>query len=234
MAIAKFSDIIGDLSGRVSGAVIARNLHATYARPFRTSTNPDSISQAAHRSKYSRIATAWSALTQLQRSAYDAYAADTANYVTNRLGDDVPLSGWQWFFRTSQNRILCSLAPTNAPPTEAVPTATTITLLKCWLTTGNVNHAQIWFTPGFFTNYYAIISSSFSPTIAALVKNTGFRTTRVYPPFAGLSIGLTTNVVNLFGNLILNSTFHCRIAAAWPSGLRGPFAQASIPVTSEP
>ena len=233
MAIAKFSDIIGDASGRIAGAVIARNVHATYLRPYRPSTNPSSLSQSLRRSKYSQIAAAWSALSSVQRAAFDTYAADSDNFVTNRLGDDVPLSGWQWFQRTSQNRILCSLAPTNSPPSEAVPTATTITLLKCWITAGPVNHAQIWFTNGFFTNYYAIISCCFSPGPGASVKNSGFRLTRVYAPFTGLSIGLTSPVVAIFGNLILNSTFHCRISAAWPSGLRGPFAQASIPVTYE-
>jgi len=222
MAIVKFADIVGDASGRIGAVTIARNIHATYVRPYRPSTNPQSLSQNSHRSKYSQISTAWSALSQLQRNAYNTWAADPDNYVTNRLGLEVPLSGWQVFLRQSENRLLASQSLLTAPPSIPRPTAPTLTELQFWIKPGPIYRAVVYFPPNEFLNYYKLATCAVARSQATLALFKNFRFTNWGGKSAATTHNLQPQLVLIIGNWILSTVLHCQLQRLDDQGQTSP------------
>ena len=230
MAIIKFADIIGDASGRVAGFTIARNAHATFIRPWRPASNPKTKTQGAHRARYPRIAAAWSALSQIQRNAYNTWAADSDNFVLNRFADLVPLSGWQVFLRQSQNLLLCALPLPTAPPATALPTAPTISWIAARVYAGAVNYDRAYFAAGTFAAHYAVLTAAFTHSPAVTTTYTGFRFMKTSAPIAYDWITFTANVTATFGLQVIGSLVHLRAARITSDGLRGAYSQLSTPV----
>lgn len=234
MAIAKFSDIIGDASGRIAGAVIARNIHATYLRPYRPAANPASSVQHSQRLRYSLISAAWSALSAIQRAAYDTFAADTHNYVTNRLGDDVPLSGWQTFVRQSQNLLIASLALPTAPPSTPFPTAPVINAIFLYEQTPSVWVFSYTFPTDEFLNHYSPMAQARKPSPGSQTANSGWKFIRCGAPIAGSSTTATTATLRVFGTPINGSMAFMRIARMAADGGRSPDTIASCLIPTSP
>jgi hypothetical protein len=222
MAIVKFSDIIGDASGKIGSAQIARNQHATFLSPLRKARNPASISQTIARSRYPKITAAWKALSQAQRDDYNTFAADTDNYVVNRLAESRPLSGWNVFQRQTHNKLLLSLATPTAPPATPFPEAPTIIVAYC------VNYAPSSWSIGYthddaeFTDYYSIVALSYTPTNAFLDTQTHWKTVQANAPYTAGGKSIAGNVLLKFGTPIVGNGFHLRICRLAADGGRSP------------
>lgn len=89
------SDRMTSASGSIGGTVFSHNRFGLYTRARRKPVNPNTTAQQLTRSALSDAAVAWSALTSMQRAAWEAYAAATPT--TNRLGQTVHLTGSQQF-----------------------------------------------------------------------------------------------------------------------------------------
>lgn len=110
------SQVYTDVSGSVGGITYAHNKGGMYARARRTPTNPNSPRQQAVRAVLGGILSAWTnVLTAAQRTAWDTYAANTPT--ENRLGEELFLSGQQFFIRSNVGRVAAGLARVDDGPT---------------------------------------------------------------------------------------------------------------------
>ena len=114
--MALFEPILGELSGKIAGNVFAHNRGGSYVRAWAIPTNPNTPQQQAVRTAMSNLVTAWSQeLTQLQRNAWDNYAANVE--MTNRLGSPIFLTGQNHFIRSNVPRIQLTLTRLDDAPT---------------------------------------------------------------------------------------------------------------------
>lgn len=119
----------GQLSGSVGGVVASHNKGGQYLRNRSIPVNPNSTRQQAARSAFAAYADLWKNLTAGQRSAWDSYASQTP--ITNRLGEQIHISGFNHYVRTNSFRAAAGAAPLSAAPTtpglSSLGTITSIT-----------------------------------------------------------------------------------------------------------
>jgi hypothetical protein len=92
------SPLLSQASGSLAGNTFSRNKGGMYVRARATPTNPNSAFQQAVRSLMAQLSTVWSSvLTQVQRDAWDLYAANTP--LVDTLGESRPVTGLNMFTR---------------------------------------------------------------------------------------------------------------------------------------
>lgn len=110
-------------SGKSGGVVFSHNRFGAYIRPASIPVNPRSPDQVAARARVAAVANAWNAsLSDGQREAWDVFAA--AVPWSNKFGDQVYLTGQNWFMSTNTLRLLCGGIILSDAPTileEATP-----------------------------------------------------------------------------------------------------------------
>lgn len=84
--MAKITNLIGELSGKMGGLVFAKNKAGAYVRAFAAPTNPRSNAQLALRSAFTSTITSWHALT-------DAVKAQWNNYAVTNFKAKYPIPG---------------------------------------------------------------------------------------------------------------------------------------------
>lgn len=103
------------MSGSIGGLVFSHNAGGTYVRARVTPTNPNSPQQIAVRNAVAFLSNFWNnGLTLLQRSIWDTYALNVS--VTNRIGDQVFISGMTQYVRSNVARIQANLARADNGP----------------------------------------------------------------------------------------------------------------------
>lgn len=123
MAIFNPGPAVGQISGRIGGSVFSRNRGGAYIRNGAiptASTTPYATAAKARMSDFSKL---WADLTSVQQMAWKNWA--TQNPITNRLGNQVTLSGHGAFV---QLNIVISIAGgtlISDPPVVAPPSALT-------------------------------------------------------------------------------------------------------------
>jgi len=112
-----FKPLLGtDLSGKVGGIVASHNAGGAYFKAATIPTNPNTIFQQVVRSAISALTVTWEGgLTQQQRDAWDVYAANVK--VTNRIGEQVNISGLAMFVRSNVVKYQTLIALQNDAPT---------------------------------------------------------------------------------------------------------------------
>jgi hypothetical protein len=122
----KFLDV--PQSGSYAGGTHSHNRAGQYRRNRRSPVQPVGSGRRAFvRAALSAASTGWSALTDLQRAAWDSFALD--HPVTNSLGQSIILTGHQMYVRVgtlAQN--VGDALPTTPPTTTDVWTPGTVTL----------------------------------------------------------------------------------------------------------
>ncbi len=99
-----FVPILGNLRGAVGANIFSHNRGGDYLRRRVSPTNPNSSRQQTMRAFLGSLATLWSTtLTQLQRDAWDTYAATVSR--TGPLGNTINLTGMNTYV-ISNTRIL--------------------------------------------------------------------------------------------------------------------------------
>lgn len=95
MALIKPGPMVSEARGTVGGSVFSRNRYGLYVRKWSKPTNPNTPAQIAARSNLGNCSQLWRGLQEIDRIRWIDYAAGTP--VTNKLGEVVYLSGFQWF-----------------------------------------------------------------------------------------------------------------------------------------
>jgi len=109
------SPLFSQASGSLAGTTFSHNRGGMYTRARAIPTNPNSSFQQAVRAAMATLASYWGqTLLAAERSAWDSYAAGVA--MTNRLGDQVYLTGQQHFIRANVPRVQAGIAILEAAP----------------------------------------------------------------------------------------------------------------------
>ncbi len=103
-------------SGSIGATTYSHNRFGAYIRARSVPVNPNTSRQVIARNAARSISIAWqTVLTQLQRDAWNVYAANVS--WTNRLGDSVNLTGLNHYLRCNSLRVQNGIARIDAAPT---------------------------------------------------------------------------------------------------------------------
>lgn len=116
MASIRFGAGIVDARGSLSGQTFSRNASGAYIRARVAPTNPATPAQTAVRSAFGAISSAWGALSQATRDAYNSAAAGSLGQYVNRLGEVSHYTGQQLFQKLSTVAALFGEDPPDPPP----------------------------------------------------------------------------------------------------------------------
>lgn len=120
---------IAEARGKAGGLIFSRNRGGMYFKSFAAPINPQSTLQQANRVIFGSIVGHWNdSLTQPQRTGWNDFAQ--ANPVPNKLGQDILLSGQNWYMRFNQDRLLANLARDDDAPLDksGPPTDPTVSI----------------------------------------------------------------------------------------------------------
>lgn len=108
--------LITAASGKLGGVVASRNRGGQYFRQFAMPVNPATAFQTAVRNAMTVTVNRWvEELTAAERAAWDVYGSNVSR--KNALGDDIFLSGQQWYNACNIPRLQAGLAIVDAAPT---------------------------------------------------------------------------------------------------------------------
>ncbi len=109
------SQVYTQASGSIGGLTYSHNRGGLYTRARSIPTNPNSTEQQTVRAAFGSLSQRWTqTITQAQRDAWENYAALTP--VTNRLGDELILSGQQMYVRCNTVRVQGGIAEVDDGP----------------------------------------------------------------------------------------------------------------------
>lgn len=90
------SEVLTQASGSIGGTTYSHNKGGMYRRARSIPTNPGSAAQEQVRNAFTSLINRWTqVLTDSQRAAWRTYASNVP--VTNALGDEILLSGQNWY-----------------------------------------------------------------------------------------------------------------------------------------
>ena len=130
MALVKFGGGIVQMAGSIAGTTFARNRYGNYARARTKPVNPNTDRQQAVRASLAFLTDRWQGVvTAGQRDAWNDYASLVV--MTNRLGEDIKLSGFNHYIRSNMPRkqtgqALVDVGPVVFEIPEADPTVTIV------------------------------------------------------------------------------------------------------------
>lgn len=119
MALIKYSAAVAGASGKAGGIVFSRNRGGSYIRSWAKGVNPKTVAQTNQRNKLAGLSTAWKNLTQAQKDGWSQAALLSYRKVTNRLGEQTSLTGFQLFMK--QNLLTQTIGLTNILQTAPLP-----------------------------------------------------------------------------------------------------------------
>lgn len=114
------SALITEASGSIGGLTASRNKGGQYLKARFVPTNPNTELQQAARSVFAACSSGWTNdITQSQREAWNAYAAEIPNR-KNALGASIQTSGQNEFVAANCVLSAAGLDPVTAPPLSSV------------------------------------------------------------------------------------------------------------------
>lgn len=156
--MAIISPIHGSMRGRIGGNVYSHNRGGDYVRLGTAPVNPNSGRQQQSRTILGDLAQAWeTVLTPAERATWNTYAQN--HPVENSLGQEIFLTGLNWYVKINARLIDASDTPLASAPVGGGPGGlTTFTVDQSALTTLDVTYTvvlgaaermQLWMTlPG--------------------------------------------------------------------------------------
>lgn len=127
MAIVKFSTPITGLRGTIGGLIFSANKSGPHVKPWTRSANPRTSPQTIQRAHLATMPGLWTALTGVQQTAWDTFAALAAQDLENPLGETYSASGYNWFCKCNIRLIRMGITPITTTPTQARPAAPSVT-----------------------------------------------------------------------------------------------------------
>lgn len=110
----KFGALVVDGRGKIGGHVASRNRSGAYLRTKVTPVNPATLYQVAARALLTSLSQGWRALTQAQRTAWDAAVSDFAG--TDIFGDLKNPTGKNLYTRLNANLRNAGQSLISSPP----------------------------------------------------------------------------------------------------------------------
>ena len=132
---------LSGLRGKVGGVVFSANKSGPYVKLFSMPVNPQTQKQSIQRAFVAQLSSEWRALSAGQKTAWDVFAALPAQDQTDSLGQTYSLSGWGWFVKCNTRLSRIPRAHITAPPTQARPSAPTISTFVVAAAFPDINQA---------------------------------------------------------------------------------------------
>lgn len=151
MAIVQCGGVVGAASGKLGGVTFAAALGSTVARRNTRKSAQGATRQLFRRSQFANLTAFWQVSSDVERAAWIAFAADPGNYVVNRLGLTMPISGYAWFKRYNVDRLTRGYASTMTPPAAAASPAPTLLTFSFTHYAPTLWEATVTFPVGTFT-----------------------------------------------------------------------------------
>lgn len=127
MARIKFGMMMTDARGKLGGHVFTKARSGATVRTKVSPTNPRTSAQSSARGSLASLSQAWSALSEVQRVAWNSAAQEVGK--TNIFGDAYFPSGKNYFTAVNKNLLLCGSAMESFPPArETMPVIDSITV----------------------------------------------------------------------------------------------------------
>lgn len=118
-ALILFGGGVSEMRGSIGGSVFSRNSSGAYARNRTKPVNPNTDKQSSIRALFSTIAQYWRTLSEGEKITWNSLAPTFPR--VNRLGQTVPLTGFQLFQKCNTNNIVCGHAIVNVIETVNTP-----------------------------------------------------------------------------------------------------------------
>lgn len=110
----KWGALVVDGRNKIGGQVASKNKSGSYMKNKVTPTNPNTTAQANARANLTLVSRAWASLTEAQREAWNAYAAQYP-YV-DIFGDSKYLTGFNYYLKCNLNLRNAGSPVVVAPP----------------------------------------------------------------------------------------------------------------------
>lgn len=139
MAIIKYAETVAGIRGTIGGITYSANKSGAYVKRWARTVNPRTYEQQIVRSQPALFKPYWDAMSDEDRAAWDAFAADPNELDYNSLGIQYWLTGWQWFVRANLRRASASLEITDTPPSGSAEIAPPdLVLSATYITDGKI------------------------------------------------------------------------------------------------
>jgi len=230
MAILRLGELVAGIRGTIGGTIYSANKSGPYARRWSKGSNPMTIGQTVQRARMTSHATYWQALSQAQRDAWDDYAADPAQELTNSLGEAYYATGYNWFVRINNHRFSTAEARITTAPDQARPAIPTINYIHVHTPIETDYDVLISYPSLQFDGYMCIAYLAFAPSFAKVWVSRGYRL--VYAAKGGYTTQerLGDETLAIFGDPLLNSKAFMTIARQGTQGQRSTAATATCKV----
>lgn len=121
MAIITIAAPLSGIRGKVGGVIYSANKSGPYLKGWARGSNPRTFLQTEHRSVFTSLSTTWRTLSAADKLTWDDYAALPAQELTNSLGEDYSIPGFNWYIRININRNNFTDGFTDVAPTTGTP-----------------------------------------------------------------------------------------------------------------
>jgi hypothetical protein len=123
--MAKFTPILGNISGKLAGSVFAFNRAGFYLRSFRSPVMPNSLPQLRARALFTAAVSAWHALTNVTKGEWNSFAASF--FKSKHPVTGVSYSGYNAFVSMRNQALNLIAQVADNPPTILMPALVTLT-----------------------------------------------------------------------------------------------------------
>lgn len=200
MAIVKCGSIVVGIRGTIGGVVFTANASGPFARVWSRGSNPKSPRQTLVRGHISALGPLWSALSDAAKATWTAFGLAPPEIDTNSLGEQIYLTGWQWFVRVNQRRQSMGLATTSTLPTNSPVTAP----ISCTLTASELPAGTVslsWTAADFPAGYSASLLLGVHPTTGLVAKTSNLVQIYAQHEPAGTSADISTAILERLGSI---------------------------------
>lgn len=125
MALCKFGPTVVGLRGTIGGLTFSASKSGPYVKSWSRGSTHQGPVQDLVRGQLASMGSLWSALSDGERAAWDAFAAAPNELDYDPFGDLYSLSGYAWYVRAAIRRALVGLPVSSTPPSGAAATAVT-------------------------------------------------------------------------------------------------------------
>jgi len=227
MSIIKFGVAVVGIRGTIGGITFSANKHGPYARAWSKGSHPATPRQTDQQSYLAQMPALWQALTPVQRTAWDVFAALGAQDLINSLGETYSISGFGWFCKINIRLLVMGRAARVAVPVQARPAAPTITDLEFPLGPGQtafVEYPSAEFDPDFDL----VLEAAQASSVAGKPPPTDFKEVAVLQDPNDTETGFAQEYANRFGTGNTGLKGFVRLYRQTTDGLRSAPAAADF------
>lgn len=223
MSIVVFGPLVTGARGTIAGTIFSANKSGPYARGWNRGPNPRSVGQSEQRGRTSGMAKAWRGLTQVQRDAWDTWAALPAQEKFNSLGESYFPSGFNWFVAINDRLLNVGRAYRTNPPVIARPPAPTISGLVIRSTISGLP-STVAYPVNEFLGFDLILFAAMANSLGVLNKTQGWRLVHQTQAPGAASETFQPGLEASFGTIFVTQRGFVRLCRQTTDGVRSTFA----------